>query len=125
MNNFKFNLKETRNVSISEIAKNIVKVANEDWFFTSVEFNDITKLLTFKVKGLIVNGTIDKLGNDWFRVRFEKNVVSFVSNRYDKIFHFIEFVKDIFVKEFDKITDELRKPKKRGNVKEIPSNTLW
>lgn len=121
----KFNFKGTRNVSISEIAKNIVKVANEDWFFTSVEFNDITKLLTFKVKGLIVNGTIDKLGNDWFRVRFEKNVVSFVSNKYDTIFRFIENVKDIFVKEFDKIIDELRKPKKIGNVKEIPFNTLW
>jgi len=125
MEKFKFNLKETRNVSISEIAKNIVKVANEDWFFTSVEFNDITKLLTFKVKGLIGNGTIDKLGNDWFRVRFKKNDVSFVSNKYDTIFRFIENVKDIFVKEFDKIVDELRKPKKKGNVKEIPFNTLW
>ena len=125
MCSIKFNFEETRNVSISEIAKNIVKVANEDWFFTSVEFNDITKLLTFKVKGLIVNATIDKLGDDWFRVRFEKNVVAFVSNKYDKIFHFIEFVKDIFVKEFDKIIDELRKPKKKGNVKVIPFNTLW
>ena len=94
MKELKTNLKETRNVSIREIGENIVNVANEDWYFTSVEFNDITKILTFRNKGFVLNGTIDKLGDDWFRVRFGKNDVLFVSNRYDKILHFIENVKD-------------------------------
>lgn len=125
MKELKTNLKETRNVSIREIGENIVNVANEDWYFTSVEFNDITKILTFRDKGFVVNGTIDKLGDDWFRVRFGKNVVLFVSNRYDKILHFIENVKDIFVKEFNKIIYALRNPKKKGGVKEIPFYTLW
>ena len=36
-----------------------------------------------------------------------------------------EFVKEIFVKEFDKITEVVQKPKKKGNVKEKSFNTLW
>ena len=121
----------SKNTSSKKIAEKIVRIASEDWFFDSVQFDENSQTFTFGVNVLSVNATLETLDDDWFRVRFfdSSNTVRFVTNTdYRKIYNLIETVKD----EFFSLNDKMMKLKLSGwekssrkKDKEVPLNTLF
>ena len=121
----------SKNTSTKKIAEKIVRIASEDWFFDSVQFDENSQTFTFGVNVLFVNATLETLDDDWFRVRFfdSSNTVRFVTNTdYRRIYNLIETVKDEFFSLNDKMMElKLSGWKKSGRKKdkEVPLNTLF
>ena len=121
----------SKNTSTKKIAEKIVRIASEDWFFDSVQFDENSQTFTFGVNVLSVNATLETLDDDWFRVRFfdSSNTVRFVTNTdYRRIYNLIETVKDEFFSLNDKMMElKLSGWKKSGRKKdkEVPLNTLF
>lgn len=120
----------SKNTSTKTIAEKIVRIASEDWFFDSVQFDENSQTFTFGVNVLSVNATLETLDDNWFRVRFDdsSNTVRFIKNTdYRSIYNLIETVKDEFFSLNDKMMLKLSGWEKssRKKDKEVPLNTLF